>query len=135
MLQRLEFRCIQTVMRGILAVLLGSIRCLILLVSPLLACPFLQAGQTKANQHCCPRPHSPAKSPVKSCPLASTLDSCPYFLTESKIGIAQAEQSSPFALTATTLTVPALASSYLAISKDFVANRANAYLRNRVLRI
>ena len=50
-------------------------------VGALLPCPFLTSKQS-----CCPRPHGPDKK----CPLSETLDNCPFFMTERKIGIAEA---------------------------------------------
>lgn len=47
----------------------------------LLNCPFL----TKSNSHapCCPREASNEQS---KCPLSKSLDTCPLYVTEAKIG-------------------------------------------------
>ncbi len=56
-------------------------------VGGLVPCPFLTA-----NKSCCPRPHAPEKK----CPLSESLDNCPFFMTERKIGIAEATLESWF---------------------------------------
>ena len=57
-------------------------------VGGMVPCPFLTA-----NKSCCPRSHAPEKK----CPLSESLDNCPFFMTERKIGMAEATLESWYA--------------------------------------
>jgi hypothetical protein len=100
---------------------------------PLLGCPFLQGGFDKEQHHCCP------PSEQKKCPLSSTLETCPYYVTDSKLGMAQVKRD--------TLTLPVAATSALLKPAALLLPNASQsaqslpfdgtglYLTNRVLRI
>ena len=51
--------------------------------SVLIACPFLQA-ELVAKHSCCPRTSAPSR-----CPLSKSIQDCPFYVTESKIGVAE----------------------------------------------
>jgi hypothetical protein len=100
----------------------------LVVASPLVACPFLQGKPS-----CCRKTSSHAPR----CPLSPTLERCPFYLTEAKIG--QAEDKAPLADAAIS---PLNESSDARVAVPFtetrpnhVANSAGSYLRNRVLRL
>ena len=97
--------------------------------SPLVVCPFLQAKPPA----CCRK----TSSHPPRCPFAPSLERCPFYLTESKIG--ETERKAPIA---DALIVPALITYARAVWVPFadmgtphVADGAGRYLRLRVLRL
>ena len=111
-----------------LAVLALAARVTLTSGATLLRCPFLQR---EAEIDCCSR------SQHKKCPLSSTLETCPYYVTESKFGLAQGEDEilprielslvAPFA--------PAATSSGDHHFESVGRDGAGLHLKNRVLRI
>jgi hypothetical protein len=96
-------------------------------------CPYFASDPTSASSMpCCPRQTDDF---AKHCPLSETVETCPFYITESKIGIAAA-----FAVPVTALPVstdPQVISTGLVIEVATQApgNGIDIYLRNRVLLI
>lgn len=57
---------------------------------PLLRCPFLTTAHQA--QSCCPRANP---QPRKECPLSKTLETCPYYVTDAKLGEIAAKALTP----------------------------------------
>ncbi|MBM3773559.1 MAG: hypothetical protein FJW37_00160 [Acidobacteria bacterium] len=115
-------------MRGI-AVLAAMVLAGMVTASPLVACPFISHSQADQDA-CCPR-----KSEPLECPLAPTLQTCPYYVTESKIGTAKLKAPDAVLLITTSpVESPPAAVQDRHAPEDFQA-RSEIYLRNRVLRI
>lgn len=67
-----------------------------LALTALIACPFLDWEPAEASGHpCCPR-----ENPGPRCPISPSLQNCPFYATESKLGIVQKVRSGEFALPA-----------------------------------
>ncbi len=75
-------------MRSFLAQFVAMALFALVSVGAMVPCPFLTA-----NKSCCPRSHGPEKK----CPLSESLDNCPFFMTERKIGMAEATLESWYA--------------------------------------
>ena len=95
--------------------------------SPLVACPFLQAKQPA----CCRK----TSSHPPRCPFAPSLERCPFYLTESKIG--ETEQKAPIAVFTPVLVTPesTVWVPFLVLGNPHVPDSARMYLRHRVLRL
>ncbi len=115
-------------MRKTLAVSLIFVLTMLVAAAPLMACPFVQGQKA-----CCRRTSSQAPR----CPLAPSLERCPFYLTEAKIGVAEAKVVSlPLALAVSSVAPMLPVSQFvLEVRHDRLSDQAGAYLLNRVLRI
>ena len=124
----------QLIRRGT-AALVSSVLFGFIMLASLAACPFLMGDNSQTSDHsCCPR----KAASEKQCPGSDNLASCPYFLTEAKLGKTEAKFS-PGGL------APALASpgvdadlnvaAIVVTNVDHTDHTSAIYLRNRVLRI
>ena len=124
----------QLVRRGT-AALVSSVLFGFIMLASLAACPFLMGESSQASEHsCCPR--KPA--PEKHCPASDNLASCPYFLTEAKLGKTEAKFSVGLAPAVVSPVIhhdwnAAVVAVTLLVDQD--ADGSETYLRNRVLRI
>jgi hypothetical protein len=61
--------------------------CVLLNISSLVACPFLQP-ENSGDSHACCRKLEPSKNKAAGpkCPISPTIDTCPLNFTESKLG-------------------------------------------------
>jgi membrane protease YdiL (CAAX protease family) len=116
------------------AALVSSVLFGFIMLASLAACPFLMGESSNASKHsCCPR--KPASQ--KHCPASDNLASCPYFLTEAKLGKTEGK----FSVGLATALVSAIirhdneAAVVATNTVDQEADRSGTYLRNRVLRI
>jgi hypothetical protein len=123
----------QPVRRGT-AALVSSVLFGFIMMGSLAACPFLMGESSQASDHsCCPRKPAPSKH----CPASDNLASCPYFVTEAKIGNTEAT------FTVAVAPAPAAPVFHQNVDASHVATRfidqgadgSGTYLRNRVLRI
>lgn len=99
---------------------------------PLLSCPFLTASHTASQKPCCPRATS------SRCPLAPSLDACPYYLSEARLGFGEEAVAGPLMwLDSSPLpTPPALPASRDTVEREDVAlARAGPPALLEVLRI
>jgi hypothetical protein len=117
----------ETMRKALILTVLLTLTSLVV-ASPLVVCPFLQAKPA-----CCRKTTSHAPR----CPLAPTLERCPFYMTEAKIG--QAEQKASVADAAISTShqsadAPAMVACR-ASRPERVADGAGSYLRNRVLRL
>lgn len=102
-----------------------------LVVSALFVCPFLQAELSSANHPCCPRTET-----VPHCPLSKSLLDCPYYVTESKIGVTQAIQHQGIALLAASDPLPSYEFHWTQVGRpDRLLDTSGLLLRIHVLRI
>jgi hypothetical protein len=97
---------------------------------PLLACPFLHPHN---KQHaCCQQPKS------DKCPSSSTLENCPYYVTQSKLGPAETKGdvgASPI-IASPTFIAPPFVFVVISNSAEYViSDSSGLHLKNRVLRI
>jgi membrane protease YdiL (CAAX protease family) len=116
------------------AALVSSVLFGFIMLASLAACPFLMGESSQASDHsCCPR--KPA--PEKHCPASDNLASCPYFLTEAKLGKTEAKFSVGLApAPVAPITHHHLNAAVVAVTMvDEDADGSGTYLRNRVLRI
>jgi hypothetical protein len=93
-------------------------------------CPFL--NQTNSHAPCCPRE---ASSEQSKCPLSKSLDTCPLYVTEAKIGWTQGAvgvETAAIIAPAHALTPPGSLSE---TPSTWVPQLTNLHLRLRVLRI
>ena len=103
--------------------------------SSFLDCPFLnRSDSAHASMPCCPRESSPSQE----CPLSDALQTCPFYVTESKIGVAEGK----VVIAGITPSVDPLTDTLLAeFDKPALAGsvrdpgKTDIYLVNRVLRI
>jgi hypothetical protein len=100
-------------------------------VSAVVACPFVQASLWAAAHPCCPKPYAPA-----SCPLSKSLETCPLYVAESKIGLTQTTVQIEGVL-APALLVPQVPDPGAAslLGKDRIPEMAGLHLRYCILRI
>jgi hypothetical protein len=105
-----------------------------IMMGSLAACPFLTGASSETSKHsCCPRKPAPSKH----CPVSDNLASCPYFITEAKIGKTEAKFEIALAPTLVAaalhydLNAPRIVTGFI----DQDADGSLSYLRNRVLRI
>jgi hypothetical protein len=100
----------------------------LVVASPLVACPFLQGK---------PSCYRRTSSHAPRCPLAPTLERCPFYLTEAKIGLAEAKGT--FVSLPATLVSQPLSTSPVASRLDLhrirLPDQSGVYLLHRVLRI
>ncbi|MBY0506438.1 MAG: hypothetical protein K2X03_21135 [Bryobacteraceae bacterium] len=109
-------------MRKIVAIAMAVVLSSLLVGSPLVACPFL-AGKPS----CCRRMASQAPK----CPLAPSLERCPFYLTEGKLGYVEAKS-----VPAAPLTVPVPVPAFHGVEfRVRTADGSGVYLLHRVLRI
>jgi hypothetical protein len=99
-------------------------------LSNLLPCPFLgSAAARHSSLPCCP-------SPAERCPLSNTAESCPFFITEWKLGITQAKVIPVvFSLPASTIQLPIRLAPVDTVAELRVLDKAGTHLKNRTLRI
>jgi hypothetical protein len=126
-------RLTQLVRRGT-AALVSSVLFGFIMMGSLAACPFLMGESSQSSDHsCCPRKPAPSKH----CPASDNLASCPYLVTEAKIGktepkFAVAVAPAPVAgIFDHDVTAPRMGVRGI----DPGADASGTYLRNRVLRI
>jgi hypothetical protein len=102
-------------------------------LSNLLPCPFLGSVSPRhSSLACCPSQSSPAER----CPLSNTAESCPFFITEWKLGIAQARVIPVvFSIPASTVQLPILLAARDTVAELRVLDKAGTHLKNRTLRI
>jgi hypothetical protein len=62
-------------MRHVVTLLMAAVLLSMITVMPLISCPFLKPE----TQACCSR--------TTKCPLSKTVETCPFYVTETKIGI------------------------------------------------
>ena len=62
-------------MKRAVTLLMAAVLLSMITVMPLIACPFLKLE----TQACCSR--------TSKCPLSKTVETCPFYVTETKIGI------------------------------------------------
>src|ERR1700721_117735 len=99
--------------------------------SQAIACPFLkQAGSADS---CCQK----HKVPASPCPLSRTVSTCPFYITESKIGIAQRTPvvSGLFLDVICGRSIASPQEGDRRRQVDPPLNHSETYLRNRVLLI
>src|SRR5436305_10175494 len=109
---------------------LGSVLafCAWITASSLFACPFMQAT---AKHPCC------GKRATPRCPLSKSIQDCPFYATESKIGLARiAQHLDTPPLVAAPVIIPILTrtSAHLS-SADRFRDGSGLHLRNHVLLI
>jgi hypothetical protein len=104
------------------------------ILSLLAPCPFFgdTSQAASAPMPCCPRQ---SNDNPNHCPLSETIETCPFYITEAKIGVA-----APFAIQVTTLPVSGeplvlFSSSFSHDADDLRVDGIGTYLRNRVLLI
>jgi hypothetical protein len=104
-----------------------------LVLTPLVACPFLQAASARPAAPCCPASHAPKPH----CPLSPTIETCPFFVTEAKIGSSDIKiQTVSVERMVSAVALPAGELTFaFERFEDYLPDRAESYLRNRVLRI
>jgi hypothetical protein len=116
------------------AALVSSVLFGFIMLASLAACPFLAGESSQASDHsCCPR--KPA--PEKHCPASDNLASCPYLLTEAKLGKTEAKFSAGLAPAPVSPIIHHdLNAAFGAVTiVDLDTDGSGTYLRNRVLRI
>ena len=119
-------------LRGIVALAMAAAFCLWIAGSALIACPFLQAELNAARHPCCPR-----TGPAPHCPLSQTLQDCPFYVTESKIGITEAIQHADpaHAVSPMVVPIPAAAPDPGEAAVELIRDASGLHLRIRVLLI
>ena len=96
-------------------------------------CPFFsKSSDSASSMPCCPRQSDDA---AKHCPLSESIETCPFYVTESKIGIASA-----FVIPVSALPLssgPHIGSIDIDLHSlpQVPASGVDTYLRNRVLLI
>jgi hypothetical protein len=100
-----------------------------LLVSGLIACPFLTAELQPARHACCPR-----SGPAPTCPVSQSLQDCPYFASESKIGMPEGVQAF-VPLAAPVVLIPVSGAVAESARQDRRPDESGLLLRIHVLRI
>ena len=115
-------------MRKLLIIAVTLVLTSLVVASPLVACPFLQGKPA-----CCRK----ASSHAPRCPLAPTLERCPFYVTEAKIGWAESRGDTQPALAVSSDAQPsaALPVDWLLHRPDRLPGHGRVYLRYRVLRI
>jgi hypothetical protein len=102
-------------------------------VSSLIACPFVQAYWRKAAHSCC----SERTNAPSSCPLSKSLETCPLYVAETKIGPAKSTvELESVVLAAAPIVLLITDPGSASLVRDHpVPETADLYLRYRVLRI
>jgi hypothetical protein len=99
---------------------------------PLLNCPFL-TPKANAKSSC----HREAPGQHGKCPLSLTLETCPYFITDGKLGIVEAKAFA-VAPALPVVVAPAEVLSNAAPAAplpDFIPSQTDLHIRIRVLLI
>jgi hypothetical protein len=75
--------------------------CAWLTASALFTCPFLQADMAFVRHPCCPKTNQTPR-----CPLSKSIEDCPFYVTESKIGVTETIQHVDVPLVAVSIAIP-----------------------------
>jgi hypothetical protein len=114
-------------MRQAVTLLTAAVLLSMITVMPLIACPFLKLD----SDACCPRTDTQAQK----CPLSTNIESCPFYVTETKLGIKVAK----FAISGPPLSsTPAAVTTAVPVLRTYSAIpplSGDLYLLNRVLLI
>jgi hypothetical protein len=121
-------------MRNGTAVLTALTLFALITAGSLMVCPFLMADSTGLRNPCCPR-RTPI--PAKECPLSKSLQTCPFYITEAKIGIAEAKVKVAVEPMAPASPTPPLSPvvSTVETAPVYVTRASALYLVNQVLLI
>jgi hypothetical protein len=105
--------------------------CTWLVASALIVCPFLRAELNTVHRPCCPRTNAPPH-----CPLSQSLQDCPFYVTESKIGVTKTIQYHHVASFIVPVVVPTLKPASIEQFRcDRLQDTRNLHLRISILRI
>jgi hypothetical protein len=118
-------------MRSLVACIVAMVLLGLVVATSIIACPYLQPD-SKASHGCCSKSHTRGKK----CPLSSTEETCPLYLSEAKLGITKDkfDLGMPGPLVAPVFVT---ARVWVGRSATLTAPAAETdlYLANRVLRI
>ena len=124
---------VNQVMRKAIACLQLALLFALVTVASLIPCPLLAAPSANSQHPGCPR----SQAPLEQCPLAPTLESCPYFITEAKIGTAPSLRqlvTPVFSVTTPTDNPPSTFSTFKP-RLSVLRSQPGLYLKYRVIRI
>jgi hypothetical protein len=123
----LKFKYVRKAAASVVILALGVLISGVLLLN----CPFLTPSTEHASP-CCPR-QSPSPS---KCPLAPTMETCPYFITEAKLGYVEAKVLTVSPFIVDEAQTPALSPAILNEPvSEWAPAATDLHVRNRVLRI